>query len=67
MAKPRRNVQFQHRGSNNHDGGKLSPSDTGEAMSEPGSPIRSGMNGKADVSGEEVRLPFPFPTIHCGL
>ncbi|MCJ1232163.1 hypothetical protein MMC14_000112 [Varicellaria rhodocarpa] len=54
MAKPRRNVQFQHRGSNNHDGGKLSPSDTGEAMSEPGSPIRSGMNGKADVSGEEA-------------
>ena len=57
MAKPRRSVQFQHRGSNNHDGGKLSPSDSVDAMSEPGSPTKLGMNGKAEVT-QEVHLPL---------
>lgn len=56
MAKPRRNVQFNHRGSNNHDGRRPSMSEVSEGHSEPGSPIRAGMNGKFEVSNVEVRL-----------
>ncbi|MCJ1483966.1 hypothetical protein MMC06_004134 [Schaereria dolodes] len=48
MAKQRRNVQFQHRGSNAHEGGRLSPTDSAEGASAPSSPIRSRMNGKAE-------------------
>ncbi|MCJ1249710.1 hypothetical protein MMC30_006936 [Trapelia coarctata] len=57
MAKPRRNVQFNHRGSNNHDGRRPSLSEVSEGHSEPGSPIRAGMNGKSEVSNVEQMEP----------
>lgn len=57
MAKPRRNVQFFHRGGNNTTNGRrASVSEISEAASEPGSPTKSGLNGKAEVSKEEVSL-----------
>ena len=55
MAKPRRNVQFQHRGSNHQNGRRPSISE-GEGVSEPGSPTRGSMNGKLESSKEEVNL-----------
>ncbi|MCJ1319096.1 hypothetical protein MMC15_004429 [Xylographa vitiligo] len=61
MAKPRRNIQFQHRGSNAHDGRRPSVSEVSEGPSEPGSPVKAGMNGKMDVSIEELTEP-PEPT-----
>lgn len=60
MAKPRRSVQFQHRGSNNHEGRRQSISEMSEGPSEPGSPIKLGINGKLEVSQEEVRLTCPY-------
>ena len=54
MAKPRRNVQFQHRGSNHQNGRRPSISES-EGVSEPGSPTRAG-NGKLESSKEEVSL-----------
>ena len=54
MAKPRRNIQFQHRGSNAHDVRRLSVSEVSEGPSEPGSPVKGGMNGKVELSTEEV-------------
>ncbi|MCJ1351943.1 MAG: hypothetical protein MMC33_001927 [Icmadophila ericetorum] len=56
MAKPQRNVQFQHRGSNGHGRRRPSVSDVSEAASEPGSPTKDGMNGKTEVSQEEYKL-----------
>ena len=59
MAKPRRNVQFQHRGNSAHDGRRPSVSDVSEGgASEPGSPMKSGMNGKSDLNHEEVSLSY---------
>ncbi|MCJ1418269.1 hypothetical protein MMC32_004616 [Xylographa parallela] len=49
MAKPRRNIQFQHRGSNAHDGRRPSVSEVSEGPSEPGSPVKAGMNGKIEL------------------
>lgn len=60
MGKPRRSVQFQHRGSNNHEGRRQSISEMSEGPSEPGSPIKLGINGKLEVSQEEVRLTCPY-------
>ncbi|KAI4192016.1 MAG: hypothetical protein LQ346_004523 [Caloplaca aetnensis] len=54
MTKPRRNVQFQHRGSNGHHGRRPSISETSEGASEPGSPK---MNGASEVSQEEKESP----------
>ncbi|KAK4692353.1 phosphatidate cytidylyltransferase, partial [Lecanoromycetidae sp. Uapishka_2] len=51
MAKPRRNVQFQHRTSNNHNGRRPSISES-DGVSEPGSPTRT-MNGKLETSKEK--------------
>ena len=53
MGKPRRNVQFQHRGSNHQNGRRPSISES-EGISEPGSPTRGGINGKLESSKEEV-------------
>ena len=55
MAKPRRNVQFQHRVSNHHNGRRPSISES-EGVSEPGSPIRASLNGKLETSKEEVKF-----------
>ncbi|KAL8973304.1 MAG: hypothetical protein Q9197_002405 [Variospora fuerteventurae] len=52
MTKPRRSVQFQHRGSNGHHGRRPSISETSEAVSEPGSPGPK-MNGISEASQEE--------------
>ncbi|KAL2036606.1 hypothetical protein N7G274_010632 [Stereocaulon virgatum] len=56
MAKPRRGVQFQHRGSNNHNGRRLSISES-DGVSEPGSPTGAAMNGKLETSKEEDETP----------
>ncbi|MCJ1295908.1 hypothetical protein MMC34_007473 [Xylographa carneopallida] len=61
MAKPRRNIQFQHRGSNAHDVRRLSVSEVSEGPSEPGSPVKGGMNGKVELSTEEL-TEAPEPT-----
>ncbi|KAI4162515.1 MAG: hypothetical protein LQ342_003930 [Letrouitia transgressa] len=50
MTKPRRNVQFQHRGSNGQHGRRPSLSENSEAISEPSSPGPKGMNGKTECS-----------------
>ena len=55
MAKPRRGVQFQHRGSNNHTGRRPSISES-DGVSEPGSPTPAAMNGKLETSKEEVSV-----------
>ena len=55
MAKPRRNVQFQHRGNNGHDQRRMSMSEVSEEASEPGSPTKGAMNGKEEVGTEDVR------------
>lgn len=52
----RRNVKFNHRPSNAQEGRRPSISETSEVASEPGSPSRHGMNGKGEVSKEEVHL-----------
>ena len=52
MAKPRRNVQFQHRSPNGHDGRRPSVSEISEGASEPGSPTRA--NGKDKSNHEKV-------------
>jgi hypothetical protein len=59
MAKPRRNVQFPHRG--NHDGRRASVSEVSEVSSELNSPIKVGINGKAVVSTTEVQIPQDAP------
>ena len=61
MAKARRNVQFPHRGGNTTNGRRASVSEISEATSEPGSPIKSGLNGKGEVSKEEVYLSLQLP------
>ena len=53
MAKPRRSVQFQHRGSVHQNGRRPSISESDNA-SEPGSPAGAAMNGKLETSKEEV-------------
>ncbi|KAI9696787.1 MAG: hypothetical protein M1836_005149 [Candelina mexicana] len=50
MAKPRRNVKFQHRGSGT-DARRSSFSDISEGSSEPGSPIRNGNESKDEKHG----------------
>ena len=50
MSSRRRGVQFQHRNGQN---GRPSASE-GDAPSEPGSPVKSAMNGKLDSSKEQV-------------
>lgn len=52
----RRNVKFNHRASNAQEGRRLSISETSEVATDQGSPLRHGMNGKAEVSKEEVHL-----------
>ncbi|MCJ1370410.1 hypothetical protein MMC20_001623 [Loxospora ochrophaea] len=59
MAKPRRNVQFQHRSPNGHDGRRPSVSEISEGASEPGSPTRA--NGK-DKSNHEKPPQSPAPS-----
>lgn len=54
----RRNVKFNHRGNNGQEGRRLSVSEMSEGASEQGSPTRNGINGKAEVSKEEVHLYF---------
>ncbi|KAL9636608.1 MAG: hypothetical protein Q9164_002713 [Protoblastenia rupestris] len=55
MARPRKGVQFQHRGSNT--GRRPSVSES-EGTSEPGSPTRyNGLNGKLETSKEEDETP----------
>ncbi|KAI9819354.1 MAG: hypothetical protein M1832_004059 [Thelocarpon impressellum] len=56
---PRRNVQFQHRGSlsSGVDGRRLSVSDVSEAASEPGSPLTR--NGKGDGGQSDPNLQPP--------
>ncbi|KAF6239427.1 hypothetical protein HO173_002689 [Letharia columbiana] len=58
MAKPRRNVQFQHRGSNHQNGRRPSISES-EGVSEPGSPTRASLNGKLESSKEEDETEVP--------
>ncbi|KAI4258407.1 MAG: hypothetical protein L6R42_005127 [Xanthoria sp. 1 TBL-2021] len=48
MSRPRRSVQFQHRGSNGHHGRRPSISETSEGVSEPGSPGPRTMNGNSE-------------------
>ncbi|MCJ1223770.1 hypothetical protein MMC12_000413 [Toensbergia leucococca] len=57
MAKTRRNVKFQHRGS--IDGKRPSISDISEGSSESGSPTRTRANGKADVGNGKMKAPPP--------
>lgn len=54
----RRNVKFNHRGSNAPEGRRASISEISEGASEPGSPAKYGSNGKAEVGKEEVHLYF---------
>ena len=58
MAPPRRNVQFQHRGSNPTSPRRPSMSEISEEKSEHDSPTKTGMNGNGqiEVSNEEVHL-----------
>ncbi len=58
MAPSRRNVQFQHRGSNPTSPRRPSMSEISEETSEHDSPTRNRMNGngKAEVSNAEVYL-----------
>ncbi|KAL6719911.1 phosphatidate cytidylyltransferase [Lecanora helva] len=59
MGKPRRSVQFPHRGSNHQNGRRASISESDNA-SEPGSPAsstRAAMNGKLETSKEEDENP----------
>ncbi|KAM0795766.1 phosphatidate cytidylyltransferase [Usnea florida] len=58
MAKPRRNVQFQHRG-NNHQNGRRPSISESDGVSEPGSPARASMNGKLESSKEEDETETP--------
>ncbi|KAL8640983.1 MAG: hypothetical protein Q9228_002156 [Teloschistes exilis] len=51
MTKPRRNVQFQHKGSNGHHGRRPSASGSSEGVSEPGSPGPKAMNGISEGAG----------------
>jgi len=55
MAKPKRGVQFNHRGSN-HSGRRpsISESEGASDAGSPGSPTRSAVNGKLETSKEEV-------------
>ena len=53
MAKPRRGVQFQHRGSVHQNGRRPSVSES-DGVSEPGSPAAAAMNGKLGTSKEEA-------------
>ncbi|KAL8728206.1 MAG: hypothetical protein Q9166_005554 [cf. Caloplaca sp. 2 TL-2023] len=53
MSRPRRSVQFQHRGSNGHHARRPSISETSEGVSEQGSPGPGTMNGNSEVSKEE--------------
>lgn len=52
----RRNVKFNHRGNNAPEGRRPSISEISEGASEPGSPAKYGLNGKAEVGKEEVYL-----------
>ncbi|KAI9816239.1 MAG: hypothetical protein M1827_001840 [Pycnora praestabilis] len=56
MAKPRRNVKFQHRGSSSSavEGRRSSFSDISEGSSEPGSPKMNGKSGKDEVEPPPV-------------
>lgn len=63
MAKPRRNVQFQHRGSNHQNGRRPSISES-EGVSEPGSPTRASMNGRLESSKEEVTVSAQMRYFH---
>ncbi|KAI4096303.1 MAG: hypothetical protein LQ344_001129 [Seirophora lacunosa] len=56
MSKPRRSVQFQHRGSNAHHGRRPSISDMSEAVSDPGSPGPR-MNGISEAGHDEKEAP----------
>ena len=58
MPKSRRSVQFNHRAGNGKEGRRASISEISEGTSDPGSPTRNGVNGKAEVSNEEVFLSF---------
>lgn len=53
MAKPRRGVQFQHRGSVHQNGRRPSVSES-DGVSEPGSPAGAAMNGRLGTSKEDV-------------
>lgn len=57
MAKPKRGVQFNHRGSN-HNGRRpsISESDGASDVGSPSSPTRAGMNGRLETSKEEVGI-----------
>jgi phosphatidate cytidylyltransferase len=52
MAKPRRNIKFNHRNghSSSADGRRSSFSDISEVASEPGSPLKAGGDGTLEVS-----------------
>lgn len=52
----RRNVKFNHRGNNAPEGRRPSISEISEGASEPGSPAKYGLTGKAEVGKEEVHL-----------
>lgn len=54
----RRNVKFNHRGSNAPEGRRSSISEISEGASEPGSPAKYGSSEKAEVCKEEVHLFF---------
>lgn len=55
MAKPKRGVQFNHKGSN-HNGRRpsVSESDGASDAGSPGSPMRAATNGMLETSKEEV-------------
>lgn len=54
MARSRKGVKFNHRGSNDQNGSRTSIAELSDAMSDPGSPLRQSMDGKAEKINEEV-------------
>ncbi|KAF4250869.1 hypothetical protein CNMCM8812_007492 [Aspergillus fumigatus] len=65
MSKSRRNVRFQHRGSNGSENRRMSISDASDVASDPGSPSKNGNvskpatipEEKADILGQKQEQP----------
>lgn len=53
MARSRKGIKFNHRGSTDQNGSRPSLAELSDAMSDPGSPLRQSMDGKADAIKEE--------------
>ena len=54
MARSRKGIKFNHRGSSDQNGSRPSLAELSDAVSDPGSPLRQSMDGKADAIKEEV-------------